>query len=379
MPLPVSDRRWELDALRGLMLVLMTLTHMPTMYSLPLGQPLGFVSAAEGFVLLSACLAGRVYGARARRHGVGALQTACHDRALTLYLCHVGLLALAFTAIAWFGVANHQGGVTGMLEFYLADPARAVRAALLLWYSPPLLDILPLYIGLMLLTPWVWRAAQRWGWGTVLAVSALLWLAQQAGAGARVYAVLSDGLPWAVPYERMGSFHGLAWQLLWVAGFWLGSRTQPLPAVPRGLAWPALAVVVAMLAWRHVAGQDPMPGVAAVAALLDKWSLGPWRLLNLAAWVVVLLAWGPRLARLLPRPRPLELLGRQSLPVFVAHLVIVMLTLAFFGSPEVVRPWTTDLGLLAAAFAGLCGVALWREKAERSAAGGRWLSGAQVR
>lgn len=47
-------RRWELDALRGLMLVLMTLTHLPTRLSSPLGQPFGFVSAAEGFVLLSA-------------------------------------------------------------------------------------------------------------------------------------------------------------------------------------------------------------------------------------------------------------------------------------------------------------------------------------
>ncbi|MBW8470508.1 MAG: OpgC domain-containing protein, partial [Thiobacillus sp.] len=64
-----SQRRWELDALRGLMLVLMTLTHMPTMYSLPSGQPFGFVSAAEGFVFLSAFMAGRVYGGPAPRPG----------------------------------------------------------------------------------------------------------------------------------------------------------------------------------------------------------------------------------------------------------------------------------------------------------------------
>ena len=33
----------ELDALRGLMLVLMTLTHLPTRLSSPLGQPFGYV------------------------------------------------------------------------------------------------------------------------------------------------------------------------------------------------------------------------------------------------------------------------------------------------------------------------------------------------
>jgi hypothetical protein len=68
-PTRASDRLWELDALRGLMLVLMTLTHMPTGFAHYLSQPFGFVSAAEGFVLLSALLSGRVYGARAaRRH-----------------------------------------------------------------------------------------------------------------------------------------------------------------------------------------------------------------------------------------------------------------------------------------------------------------------
>mgnify|MGYP003873548571 CR=1 FL=1 len=89
-----SNRRWELDALRGLMLVLMTLTHMPTMFSLPSGQPFGFVSAAEGFVFLSAYMAGRVYGKRARRDGVAAMQSAFHERALKLYLCQLALLSL---------------------------------------------------------------------------------------------------------------------------------------------------------------------------------------------------------------------------------------------------------------------------------------------
>jgi uncharacterized membrane protein len=40
------NRLWELDALRGLMLVLMTLTHLPTRFSDPAGQPFGWVSAA---------------------------------------------------------------------------------------------------------------------------------------------------------------------------------------------------------------------------------------------------------------------------------------------------------------------------------------------
>src|SRR5215831_9237835 len=60
----------QIDALRGLMLVLMTLTHMPTRFSDPLGQPLGFVSAAEGFVFLSAFLAAYVGIGRGVRRAI---------------------------------------------------------------------------------------------------------------------------------------------------------------------------------------------------------------------------------------------------------------------------------------------------------------------
>lgn len=376
-----STRRWELDALRGLMLVLMTLTHMPTMYSLPSGQPFGFVSAAEGFVFLSAFMAGRVYGQRARRDGVAAMQTAFHERALRLYLCHLALLLLAFTVIAWLGVHNRQGGVTGLLEFFFIDPRSAVVGAALLLHNPPLLDILPLYIALMLLSPWLLRHALHSGWSAVLALSALLWLAEQWGLGQTLHglAVNLTGLP--IPYKDMGAFHWLAWQALWIAGLWLGARQQPLPRMPLWVVVPAAVYAAGMLLWRHMVGQDPMPGVPAVGLLLDKWSLGPLRVLNFASVFVLLVASGPWLKRVLPRPLPLELLGRHALSVFCAHIVIALFTLAFFGSTEVVRPWRTDVALLAGAFAGLFAVAMAvqaHERRDRRPAP-VWRSGPQVR
>jgi hypothetical protein len=380
-PLHPSNRRWELDALRGLMLVLMTLTHMPTMYSLPSGQPFGFVSAAEGFVFLSAFMAGRVYGNRARRDGVAAMQSAFHERALKLYLCQLGLLLLAFTLIAWLGVRNQQGGATGLLEFFFIDPPSAVIGAALLLHNPPLLDILPLYIALMLLSPWLLRQGLRHGWGGVLAVSALLWLAQQWGLGLALYELLVGltGLP--IPYKDMGAFHWLAWQALWVAGLWLGARQRPLPKIPLWLVLPAALYAAGMLLWRHMVGQDPMPSVPAVGMLLDKWSLGPLRVLNFASVFVLLVTFGPWLKQVLPRPLPLELLGRNSLSVFCAHIVIALFTLAFFGSTEVIRPWSTDVVLLSGAMAGLFAVAMAVESRERS--GWRpalwWRSGPQVR
>jgi len=240
-----------------------------------------------------------------------------------------------------------------------------VGAALLL-YNPPLLDILPLYIALMLLSPWLLRRGLRSGWQGVLTISALLWVAEQWGLGLALYefAVNLTGLP--IPYKDMGAFHWMAWQALWVAGLCLGAREKPLPRFPLWVVMPAAIYAAGMLLWRQAVGQDPMPGVPAIAMLLDKWTLGPLRVLNFASVFVLLVSFGPWLKRVLPRPLPLELLGRHSLSVFCAHLVIALFTLAFFGSTQVVRPWSTDVALLAGAFAGLFAVAMALEAQARS-------------
>lgn len=364
--MPQAARRlWELDALRGLLLVLMTLTHMPTRFSLPLGQPFGFVSAAEGFVFLSAFMAGRVYGTRGRRQGVAAMQAAFFARAWKLYLCHMALVTLAFTVIAWLGVRNQQGGATGLLEFYFIDRGNAVLGAMLLLHNPPLLDILPLYVGLMLLSPVVLGLAARFGWQPVLLVSALLWLAEQWGLGRWVYGLWTSTAQWPVPYKDMGAFHGLAWQGLWVAGLALGMRQTPLPRWPWWVLGPAAAYALGMLVWRHVAGQAPLPGWPAVAFLLDKWALGPARVLNFASLFVVLTALAPWIHRHLPRPWPLELMGRHSLLVFCSHLVLALFTLATFGSTQVWRPYWLDALLLAGSLVALLLVAWlaeWRDR-----------------
>jgi hypothetical protein len=55
---------------------------------------------------------------------------------------------------------------------------------------------------------------------------------------------------------------------------------------------------------------------------MDKWTLGPLRLLNFAAWIGLLLAWNPRVPA--GPLAPLALLGRHSLAVFSFHLPLVI-------------------------------------------------------
>ena len=93
-----SGRAWEIDALRGLMLVLMAATHLPTRFASPLGQPFGYVSAAEGFVLVSGFLAGRVYMARQQKRGEEEMRWAFLKRALKIYAWQVASAAVPFHA-----------------------------------------------------------------------------------------------------------------------------------------------------------------------------------------------------------------------------------------------------------------------------------------
>lgn len=363
-------RHWEIDALRGLMLVLMTLTHLPTRLTEPLGQPFGWVSAAEGFVLLSAFMAGLVYSRYARRDGVEVMRRAFWRRALVIYLCHAALLLFLLTVVALIGVRGQQTAVTDLVSYYLAQPVRGFVHGLLLIYEPALLDILPMYIFFMLLSPWVLAFAMRHGWAGVMVVSASFWVLAQQGFSEWFYGgvVAFTGLP--VPFSEMGAFNAFAWQFLWFAGLWLGAGRSAPDAKPLVFPWPvlllAVGVAVGGAVWRHFGlhGQAPFGADVQRNLWVDKWQLGPLRLLNLAALGVLAVRFGPGLMARLPRVRALETLGRASLPVFCAHLVAVLVVLALYGGHPLARPAWGDALLIAVVFLGMYAVARFSQRAD---------------
>ncbi len=354
-------RRWELDALRGLMLVLMTLTHLPTQLSDPAGQPLGYVSAAEGFVLLSAYMAGMVYSDKAHRHGDEAMKSAFFNRALKLYACQLALLLFAFTVIAGIALVTREDSVTGLLGFFLEKPVVAMVSASLLLYNPALLDILPIYILFMLISPVILMHGLERGWRSVLLLSLVVWLGAQFGLGPTIFHAATGWFDMPLKYQDMGAFEILAWQFLWTLGLWMGAmHSQPDHApthFPRWMVGVALVFAFSAFAWRHVVGQVPMPDNPGVNLMFDKWQLGPLRLINVLALLLLAMHFSPWLKRHLPRWRVLETLGKAALPVFCAHLVLALLSLALFGTPRPDRPWSVDLLILFASFYALWVVA----------------------
>ena len=147
------------------------------------------------------------------------------------------------------------------MSFFHHEPLTALSSGLVLLYDPPLLDILPLYIPLMLLTPPVLTWALRRGWAPILGISFGLWILAQFGVGRTIYQVIAGATRFDMPYAETGAFSLLAWQLLWIIGLWMGSARADGDergiATPGWLVAPAAAVAFVFLVWRHAIGEMP--------------------------------------------------------------------------------------------------------------------------
>lgn len=227
-----------LDVLRGSLLLMMVVDHSPPRLRLLTDQPFGFFSTAEAFVSVSALLAGMLFRRRADQHGFAAARASTLRRAWRIYRAH--LLTLAFAFMVGSLLLTELPGDRNLLDHFLENPWAAVAASTVLLFRPPLMDILPMYNK--------------------------------------------------VPYVELGPFDLLAWQLLWVAGLWLGQRAggEGRPsALPGALRLVFMALAVGFLAWRWwsiYAGAT----WAGHTWWFDKWHLGPLRLLNFTAtaWLV---------------------------------------------------------------------------------------------
>lgn len=355
-------RRLEFDALRGLLLVLMTLTHLPTRFSSYSSQVFGFVSAADGFVFLSAFLTGAIYARKLAAGQHVAVRSSLLLRAGRLYLWHLGLLLFAFTVIAAIGSYGHRPALHNLLSFYFEAPEVALWTAPLLLYQPPLLDILPMYIVFVIATPWLLSGARREGWRKLLLLSGLIWVFAQLGGRRLLLEALNaaTGVHVAtIPEHALGSFNWFGWQLLWIGGLWAGAcntdpQLRPQLALSPAMHCAALLGALGFLAWYHNLGGIWPDRVQ--PWLFEKSTLRPARLIDFAmlaisaSWLVPLLFRGLRW---------LALLGRASLSVFTVHLLLVLASLTLIDEDDTPLDDLQQMLVLLASFSIMTWIA-WR-------------------
>src|SRR3984885_2314798 len=197
----------EFDILRGILLLMMSVDHSPSVLRRVTDQPLGFFSTAECFVFVSAFLAGMIFRKRAEKLGFAAARSSSIQRAGRIYRAHLVTLSFAFVLGSFF--LSDFPGIINMLDRYLKDPWAAIGGSLALLFRPPLMDILPMYVLFSFLTPAAFGAAQRWGWKRVLFVSFSVWIIAQTQVREIVVTDTKN-----LPFVQLGPFDLLAWQLL---------------------------------------------------------------------------------------------------------------------------------------------------------------------
>jgi hypothetical protein len=348
-----TGRRLELDAMRGLMLVWIALTHLPTAASAWVNQPFGFVGAAEGFIFLSALFTGRIYFRVAERDGSAAMTRKLWGRTLRLYGYHALLLAFAFLVAVPIAAHGGRPGLQNLLDFYfMAGPKRAVTEAALLIYRPPLLDILPMYIIFLSFTTVAIPLARRIGWKPILWTSFAFWVLAQFGFRNAEHNFMMRFIPTRIPLNEMGSFDLWAWQFLWFVGVWLGvlwaNDDLPIETWARRSTLPAVLIASACFVLRRRLAHGLELG--SFEFLFDKWHLGLVRALDFAAIGVLLIVFQAVTKR--AAIRPLVLLGQSSLQVFCVHLLFCFAGLTLMGNASMLNGWRQS-ALLTVTFAGM--------------------------
>ena len=243
--MPLASRIAAVDFARGLVLVAMTIDHLPGNL-LEHFTPRNFAlsDSAEAFVFLSGLSIGLVYYRRTLAAGLAPVARSCLKRAGRLYGVHIlmtaGALAI-FAAAYWLGGFNDALIAPHGRAVVFHEPLRGALGVALLSHQLGYFNILPLYVVLMAAAPAILALAR---------FSPTAALAAALGAYGAVKWFGFDLPNWPEPGGWF--FNPLAWQLVFTLGVLAGVRWSEKPP-RRSPVFQALClgVTVAGAADRH--------------------------------------------------------------------------------------------------------------------------------
>jgi hypothetical protein len=323
-----TERDLRLDFFRGLALFCIFIDHIQdnilAQFTL---QAVMFADAAEVFILISGYTAGLVYGRAMERQGFLIAGVRVYHRVWQLYVAHVFLFMMFMATVAYtVGALNSSlyAEEFGAAHF-LDEPGVAVAKALTLQFQPAFMHILPLYIVLLAVLPFVLVGFRFWP-GAIMFASFALWLAVQLDE--RIALSTYPGPDGVWP------FNPFAWQALFFLGAWLGWR-----GTRGGVFWLSrrwlfclaavfsLAAFLIRFSWTLHYFYDPIPVLVSGNLLwvfLSKTDLGLLRFANvLAVALLVACLIRPQARFLASRgARPFVICGRNSLHIFCLGILL---------------------------------------------------------
>lgn len=315
----VRDTR--IDVFRAIALLMIFINHVPgTIYEHFTTKNLGFSDSAEAFVLISGIAVALAYGSKFTDGNRLLSSLKMWRRAAVLYTTHImttiGTLAIFAGAAIFLKRTELLREIN--IEPLIKQPVEALFGIATLGHQLGYNNILSMYAVMLLLTPLLLLLA-RISLSLMIGVSAMVWLLSG------IYGIAPVNFPTA----GVWFLNPLSWQFLFaigIAGMLHVRRGNQLPTHP-ALIGLAVAYLILALAWVRLPlwGIDTSMGLPAVLTGFDKTFLSAPRLLHIlaAAYLIAVIPTLSAIARTSAN-HPLAILGKHSLPVFIAGTLLAM-------------------------------------------------------
>ncbi len=316
-----SRRDTRIDVFRALALLTIFVNHVPgTLFEHITHKNFGFSDSAEAFVLISGIAVGLAYGLKFEPGNRLLMTLKAWRRAGVLYVAHimttVATLALFSGAALFFARPKllEMINITALVE----DTPRALVGLATLGHQVGYNNILSMYAAVLLMLP-VFLLLSRINLVLMVTVSGLVWFA----AGYWHIA------PANYPTDGVWFLNPLSWQFLFVIGIacMLHVRRGGTICFSRPLAAMSLGYIVLSFVWVRWSfwGMEATIDLPPVLSGFDKTFLSLPRLLHVLAIAYLIVAI-PSLSNLARTSvnNPLAILGKHSLPVFIAGTMLAM-------------------------------------------------------
>ncbi|MEW6631307.1 MAG: OpgC domain-containing protein [Pseudomonadota bacterium] len=319
---PVSTARdTRIDVLRALALLTIFVDHVPgTVFENVTYRNFGFSDAAEAFVLISGISVALAYGTKFQP-GARLLSTLkMWRRAGVLYVAHIVITMAVMAMFCAVAVFAHRPELLKMIniEPLMRNTPEVLLGIVTLGHQLGYNNILPVYAALLLMAPaFVLFVSYRPV--AALTVSGLLWLV------AGIWQIA----PPNYPEPGLWFLNPLSWQFLFNIGLAAMLHVKRGGTIPvnRWLIGGAAAYVLIAAVWVHTPlwGQVTWFNLPVVIGGFDKTFLSLPRLMHILAvsYLIVALPAVSNVFRVSP-DNPLAILGKRSLPVFIAGTLIAM-------------------------------------------------------
>lgn len=309
------------DFWRGLALVMIFVNHIPGVYYSKFTHAHYSISdSADLFVFLAGWALRHLVGTPGREPPPWYLVLRLGGRAVTLYAAQImiTMIAIAMLASTAMWLNNPL-----LLEWHNAasvfqDPVRTHVGLALLTHQMGYFDILPLYVVLMLMAPFIAltdRYAPNW----------LLPLSVAFYGVVLVFQIV----PTSWPVEGRWFFNPFAWQLLFVLGFVLSREDGAVGGFVRRNITPIRLVslpICLVLSWAWLYNYWPDPTSVPnpkLFFLVDKTFVTPPRIIQFLTLVAVMSFTYPYILRYASRFVDfMSMLGRNSLYVFCVGSIL---------------------------------------------------------